>query len=615
MTAPFPLDRRTIVRFLVTVSLIVSPLLGWGAEAPFTVRIETAPRQLAPGSEGLITVAFSISPDHYLYAHKTTIAPGEVPGLSFGDPVKPAGKEKTDPFMGTVSIYEGTVVLELPVRTTPDARPGARRIPLTVTYQGCTREMCFLPEQKTLQADLEIAAAGTVTAPFFEPVTPPAGAGAADAEASPPETGPSAFAEAAARFGMLGVLAAAFLWGVLASLTPCVYPMIPVTVSVIGAGSGGKPLRGFGLSVLYVLGMSLTYAALGVAAAWTGGLFGAWASHPAVRIGVAALFILLALGMFDVIYIQVPAALSSRLGGAKGAGAAGAFFTGIASGAVVGPCVGPLLVAVLVYIAGLGSKFMGFLIMWTFSLGMGMLFLVVGTFSGAVAGLPKSGAWMVRLKHLFGVLLLAGALYYLQPVLRHGTFWLALGGFLTGLGVFAGAFDPLAADTGGRRRVMKTVGILLVVLGAAYVARFALGDRFSPPTGPERAAGRIEWLRNEPSALAAARSEGKPVMIDFRADWCSACRRMEAETFPDPAVVRQADGFVALKIDSTDPSTPRITALHEKYGVVGLPALVFLDSRGRILPDDTVTRFLPPAELAERMRAVKRRMDNRRGSG
>ncbi len=588
MTVPFPADRRALVLIFLALALVLLPVAGRGDVEPFSIAIETAPRELAPGDRSIVAVAFTIAPDHYLYAAKTTVAPGETAGLSFGDPVKPAGKEKSDPFMGTVAAYEGTVVIEVPVFAAPDARAGPREIPIEVGYQGCAREMCFLPETKTLRINLEIAAAGA----------------AATAEAPPPEADASPFARAAARFGVFGVLAAAFLWGVLASLTPCVYPMIPVTVSVIGAGSGGRPLRGFGLSVLYVLGMSLAYAALGVAAAWTGGLFGAWAGHPAVRIGAAALFVVLALGMFDVIYIQMPAGLSTRLGGARGAGAAGAFLTGIASGVVVGPCVGPLLVAVLVYVAGLGSKFMGFLIMWTFSLGMGLLFLVVGTFSGALAGLPKSGAWMVRLKHLFGVLLLAAALYYLQPVLRHGTFWLALGGLLTGLGVFAGAFDPLTADAGGRRRVMKSIGIILVVLGAVYVARFALDDRPGTPIRTASSGGGIVWLRNEPAALDQARTRGKPVMIDFRADWCSACRRMEAETFPDPVVVRLAENFVSLKIDSTDPSDPRVKALHEKYGVVGLPTLVFLDSRGRMLTNRTITEFIGPGDLAERMRGV-----------
>ena len=607
MTALFPADRRAVVLIFLAAVLVLFPVAGRGEGEPFSVAIETAPRELAPGDRSMVAVAFTIAPDHYLYAAKTTVAPGETAGLSFGDPVKPAGREKSDPFMGTVAVYEGTVVIDVPVFAAPDARAGPREVPIEVGYQGCTREMCFLPVTKTLRMDLEITTAGAAaTAPFFEPARPPSLPEPTAAEAPPPDADASAFDRAAARFGVFGVLAAAFLWGVLASLTPCVYPMIPVTVGVIGAGSGGRPSRGFGLSVLYVLGMSLTYAALGVAAAWTGGLFGAWASHPAIRIAAAALFVVLALGMFDVIYIQMPAGLSTRLGGARGAGAAGAFLTGIVSGAVVGPCVGPLLVAVLIYVAGLGSKFMGFLIMWTFSLGMGLLFLVVGTFSGALAGLPKSGVWMVRLKHLFGVLLLAAALYYLQPVLRRGTFWLALGGLLTGLGVFAGAFDPLTADAGGRRRVMKSIGIILVVLGAVYVARFALDDRPGTPVGTAPSAGGIVWFRNEPAALDQARTRGKPVMIDFRADWCSACRRMEAETFPDPAVIRLAENFVPLKIDGTDPSDPRVKALHEKYGVVGLPTLVFLDSGGRMLTGRTITEFVPPGELAERMRAVMR---------
>lgn len=600
-------DRRSpffVIGLWLLIAFSLAPMPGRGETDPFAIAVKEAPENLDPGEQGVIVVLFSMATGHYLYADKTSVEPALVSELSFGDIVKPAGKEKIDPFMGKAMVYEDRVAIKIPVLAEPSATPGVRTVALNVNYQGCAKDMCFLPAQKKLTTNIEITASKGVSAPFFEPIHPGTAASSPETSEAPASNiESSTFARTADRFGLVGVLAAAFLWGILASLTPCVYPMIPVTVSIIGAGSGGRPLRGFGLSALYVLGMSLTYAVLGAAAAWTGGLFGSFAGHPGVGIGVAALFVVLALGMFDVIHIQVPPSIAARLGGTKSAGAAGVFFTGVASGAVVGPCVGPLLAAVLIYVAGLGSKFLGFLILWTFSLGMGLLFLIVGTFSGALASLPKSGVWMVRLKHFFGVLLLAAAIYYLQPVLDQEAFRLVLGSFLIGLGVFAGAFDPLTPAAGGSLRIMKTAGLVCVILGSVYLALFAMEDRFQPSPAGLGSSG-FQWMTDEPESLKQARLQGKPVMIDFRADWCTACRRMEKETFPDTRVAQLSQHFIALKIDSTDPSDPQAKAILEKYGVIGLPTILFLDTNGKILPEKTITQFVSAEELAKRMREV-----------
>ncbi len=606
------------------LALLLALSAGVRAESePFRIGAEAIPPSLSPGESGEIAVRFTIAPGHYLYAHQVGVTPKPSPDLSFGELEKPRGTRKEDPYLGTVFTYQGRVTLRLPVEVEPGADPGRRTVPLAVSFQGCTEKVCFMPEERTVKTALAVPAeAGSREPDPFRPLTdteplvPAEELGGTSETPTPrPASGPGEtrgpIRRMAERFGLLGVLVGAFFWGFLASLTPCVYPMIPVTVSVVGAGSGGRVSRGLFLSILYVLGMSLTYAAFGVAAAWTGGLFGAYAGHPVVRILVAGLFLILALGMFDVVHIQMPRSVSARLGGAKGAGAVGVFLTGMASGAVVGPCVGPMLVGLLVYIAALGSHWQGFLIMWSFSLGMGMLFLVIGTFSGAVSALPRSGGWMVRLKHGFGWVMLALALYYIAPLLHQRVLFLLLGAFLMGTGVFLGALDPLRAEADRWRRLARTAGLVVLVLGGGYVARVALEPMHPPagtsvvgPDGGVPSAAAIRWLQDEPAALAQARAQRRPVMVDFRADWCSACRRMEKETFPDPAVVRASRAFVNLKIDGTDPTDPQVRRLQKKYGVVGLPTILFLDAGGRVIPDHRITEFVPPRILLERMDAA-----------
>lgn len=572
-------------------------------ENPFEVTVDTLPKALPPGGEGVLQVRFSIAPGYELYADQTSVTLEPVPDIEFGTVNPPAAEEKTGPEGDTYRFYAEQARFEIPMRVAPGADAGVASIPLKIRYQGCSKTGCFLPEEKQTAAELRIlpgTAPGSDTGvPGFESAVEP-----------DPVPASNPFRRTAARFGIFGVLAAAFVWGLLTSLTPCVYPMIPVTVSVIGATHAGSLYRGFLMALLYVLGMSLTYAAFGVTAAWTGGLFGAYADHPVVRIVVAAVFLILALSMFDIIQIQAPAWMTKRLGGYAGAGGLGVFLTGAAAGAVVGPCVGPMLVGLLVYIAALGDKIQGFLIMWCFALGMGMLFLVIGTFSGAAAALPRSGVWMVRLKQCFGVLMLGMALYYIRPLVPEAVFTLLLGSLLIGVGVFAGALDRMDADARGPDRLQKAVSILLLTLGIVYAARFAIGDRLMGVSnyGNQESEAGIHWVLDEAAALAMAEAQNKPLMIEFRADWCAACRRMEKETLAHAGVIEMAEAFVPLKIDFTETTDPVVESLREKYSVIGLPTLLFADPSGRVLPDLAITEFVTPEVLMARMDQVRSRL-------
>jgi thioredoxin:protein disulfide reductase len=568
-------------------------------DTPFEVTVDILPETLPPGGAGILQVRFSIAPGYELYADQTSVDVQAVPNIEFGTVNAPPATEQTGPEGEPYRAYTDRARFDIPIRVVTGAEAGDRSIPVKVKYQGCSKTGCFLPEEKQLTAQLGILA---VAAPGSDTGVSISGTGEA---AAPHSSNP--FRRTAARFGMIGVLAAAFAWGLLTSLTPCIYPMIPVTVSVIGATHAGSVYKGFLMALLYVLGMSLTYAAFGVTAAWTGGLFGAYADHPVVRIGVAAIFVVLALSLFDVIQIRMPARISTRLGGVGGAGGLGVFLTGAAAGAVVGPCVGPMLVGLLVYIAAIGDKLQGFLIMWSFALGMGMLFLVIGTFSGAVAALPRSGVWMVRLKQVFGGLMLGVALYYVRPLMPEAVFTLILGALLIGVGVFAGALDRQDSTAGGIGRLQKAAGILLLTLGIVYAARFALGDRLMSLSdyGNQTSDAGIAWLMDETAALSLAEARNKPLMIEFRADWCAACRKMEKETLRHSGVVEMADSFIPLKIDFTATQDPMVESLRQKYSIIGLPTILFADSSGRVMPELTITEFVTPDVLMARMRAVR----------
>ncbi len=571
--------------------------------SPFQFKIQAVPDTVSPGQSLTVHISFGIAPRHQIYAKATSVTPVLSPGMVFGElkALTPT-LEKNDPYLGTIRVYKEKAEFELPVSTDRSVEPGAKTLSVEVGYTGCTEEVCFLPEKKTLEVTFTVIPGNGISAdpsPASSISDKPAEKTGNNASL---ETNP--FRKTAERFGLIGVMAAAFLWGILASLTPCVYPMIPITVSVIGANTAGSVFRGFMLSVFYVLGMSLTYSILGTVAALSGGLFGEYANHPAVRIIVAGVFVILALSMFDFFYIQMPSAISSRLGGRKGTGPVGIFLTGAAAGMVVGPCVGPMLVGLLIYIAAVGSKIQGFLILWSFALGLGMLFLVIGTFSGAAASLPRAGIWMEKIKHFFGVLMLGAALYYVEPLIPETIFALILGAFFIGIGVFIGGLDPLNAESKSWDRLWKAAGIVFLVLGIGYAARFTLNDRMQVPSNTAAVRG-IVWLNDEAAGLSRAAAQNQPVLIDFTAEWCAACKKLERETFIAPEVIKMSENFVCIRIDCTDAAEPEVRQLQKKYGVKGLPTLVFADFHGRVLPKQSVTEFVKPEKLLELMRQAR----------
>lgn len=393
--------------------------------------------------------------------------------------------------------------------------------------------------------------------------------------------------------------AVAFAGGVATSLTPCVYPLIPITVSIFGARKAGTRREAMTLSALYVLGIAAMYSALGVGAALTGAAFGSVMQNPWV-IGVVALILAaMSASMFGAFELQLPSSWQARLNTVGGAGYAGSFAMGLVSGVIAAPCTGPVLAAALAFVAAKGSVAFGFGIMFAYALGMGLLFFLIGAFS---ISLPKSGPWMDTVKSVFGVALLAAGLVFLKdavpavkavfPAARAAAF--AAAG-AAGLGVLLGALHG-SFHGGAAQKALKGAGVALLVGGIV----FGLGAAQARERA--RSAAAFAWQHDYEAALAAARAAGKPVILDFWADWCTACKELDKIAWAHENVREEAARFVAVKLDGTDASDA-FTAVAERYGVVGMPTVIFLDGRGREVPERVMGAIEAP-EMIDRLRAV-----------
>lgn len=388
-----------------------------------------------------------------------------------------------------------------------------------------------------------------------------------------------------------------YLVGLGTALTPCVYPMIAITVSVFGARQAKTKTEGALLSTSYVLGMCALMTPLGVFSALSGGFFGEWLNYPVVLVGFAVLFVALALSMFGLYELNLPPSLQNKLAGMGGIGMKGAFALGFAMALIATPCTGPALVGLLTWIGTTGNVGLGAISMFFYALGLGTLFWLVGTFA---VSLPKSGRWMEMVKSVFGIVLCVLALYWIRDLIPGLTAafertWLvlaiALGAAAIGLAVGAVHLDfhePRVAT-----RVRKGLGIVMTTAGAFGVLAWALTP-----------AGSLEWREDFQAAVAQARAEGRPYIVDFGASWCQACGELERETFADPAVMAEGARFVAVHVDlSPGQDTEDKRELLRSYAQRGLPLVVMHGSDGREV--HRVTQFIEPAEMLSLMQEVR----------
>jgi thiol:disulfide interchange protein DsbD len=406
--------------------------------------------------------------------------------------------------------------------------------------------------------------------------------------------------------GPIVAVLASFGFGFVASLTPCVYPMVPITVSIFGATEAKSRWRGAALSGTFVLGIAALFTPMGIVSALSGKLMGSALSNTYVVIALALLFTALAASMFGAFELALPSGLTNKLSTVGGVGFKGAFVMGLVMGLIAAPCTGPFLTGMVTVIATSKNVALGTASLFSFAMGLGVLFFVAGAFA---VNLPKGGAWMMGIKWVSGVGLAYMAFSYLRDrfepirnIVAHGSYTFgAIAGAILLVGLVLGVIHMVAerrkSPIAHLSKPMKLASIVPAVVGCVMFVTW-----LSVPHGVDASAPEITWLTSEEAGRAKALAEKKPVIVDFGATWCTACKELEHNTFPDPKVRTEAQRFVAIRVDASDDDAPDTKRLQDKYKVVGLPTVIMLDSAGK-----EVTRFnenVPPDKFVAALKKV-----------
>ncbi|MEW5903018.1 MAG: protein-disulfide reductase DsbD [Pseudomonadota bacterium] len=569
------LHRLLLIVLLSVVPQAMADLLSFGSKPKFLPPDQAFLLQVKAVDDHTLLASFDITPSYYLYKDKIQFTLGggatKIAALRLPD-----GETKNDPNFGVMQVYHTSFQAEIALQDADMKTP----LELDASYQGCSDDgLCYPPIEKHFSLDLATVAS----------TAPPAAIPAAD------ENQQIALLFKSGSFWL--IVTFFFGAGLLLSLTPCVFPMIPILSGIIvGRGHQITHAHAFLLSLAYVLGMAITYAIAGVAAGYSGNLISNALQTPWVLGSFAALFVLLSLSMFGLYELQLPAALQSRLSDTSnklhGGHLTGVFAMGALSAIIMGPCVAAPLAGALLYISQTHDAVLGGSALFVMGLGMGVPLLLIGTSAGTL--LPKAGPWMESVKRFFGVLMLALAIWIVAPVLPVAAQMLAWAALLIFCAIHLRALDPLPANARGLHRLGKALGILALLLGVAYLIGALSGARdVLRPLGGFRATAqateavatpfqRIKGLDGLQARLA--QTGGKVVMLDFYADWCISCKEMERFTFSDPAIRKRLDQALLLQADVTA-NDMADKALLQHFQLFGPPAILFFDAQGKELSD------------------------------
>ena len=556
----------------------------------------------------------------YLYRDKLKIALVNGDGHTLGAISLPRGKKKIDEFFGPTEVIYGQVNVSIPVISESGA---SGQFALSYQYQGCVEDrICYPPITKYLavnatdgliQVVAELDAGSSI--PKAASATPSASSSAAVSEQEQ-------FANLLKDESLLLVVGLFFLAGIGLTFTPCVFPMIPILSSIIaGQGSTITTRKAFSLSLIYVLAMAVTYATAGAIVGYYGAEFNIqiWFQDPIILSGFAAVFVLLSLSMFGFYELQMPNAIQSRLtaisNSQQGGTLIGVGLMGFFSAIIVGPCITAPLVGALIFISQTQDWLLGGMALFALGLGMGVPLLLIGTSAGKL--LPRAGGWMDSVKAVFGVVLLGVAIWLLERILPVNITMALIAALMIASAIYMGALDSLGETASGWRRLTKSLGLLILVYGVAYLIGAAAGsnDLIQPLRGlsasvsaPGQAERHLVFRQIKGRdglqlALNDSVQQGRKTMLDFYADWCISCKEMEKYAFSHPDVLAALDKVATLQADVTD-NDHIDTELMSSMGIYGPPAILFFDSSGKEIRNRRVVGEMSGEQFAAHVSAT-----------
>jgi len=481
-----------------------------------------------------------------------------------------------------IEVWEHRAVI-LAGLVVPETAAGDDRLRVAVTAQACNNTQCLPPKEVRSGVDVTVAPPGSSSKPINEQLFKEIVARPSDA------AGSSDLGSKSLPLLLIGV----FLAGLALNLTPCVFPLIPITVGFFTQQTKDREGSAFPLALAYVMGIAFTYSVLGVLAALSGAIFGSALQSPWVVGLIVFVLLSLAASMFGLWELRVPGWAQRASGGRSGV--FGALIMGLVMGFIAAPCIGPFVVGLLTYVGQRGDPFLGFILFFALALGLGVPYLILGTFTGAVNKLPASGMWMIGVRRVFGVILIAMAAYFAAPLMPGDS-----GRWLMSAVLVLGALYLLVIDRTGHEqptidRVMRVLAAAMLVAGVVMAPAIHLGG-----ASAGESAEHLAWQPYDAAAVEAAIAGGGPVVVDFYADWCAPCRELDERTFAAPEVGSVLDGYSRFKVDMTRSSEVN-QELAAEYGVMGVPTVIVFSGSEEAF---RITGFESPAQFLERLQGV-----------